>query len=345
MLKSMRFLGLILTAIVLVFATGCEQDDSVPEVVITSVEPDVIHPGDQVNLQGNNFSEVLFVFLDKDQIPFQLDGDIITVTIPSSGGSIGEKTLTLVMPNGYIVTSDISVVPRPFPVIEAISPSAAQEGEEVTITGTSLDNLQSVYIGDVEANVVSSTATELKITVPSGLEENIPAQIRIVTNGGEATSSGKFFVGDNLLLNGDLESGEGVDFSNWGKWNGGDGLTATTSEDQGYFGRSLRAVAVGGDAWRTQFVSDPVDTEVGVEYTLSMWIRAEPGSPGDGGNIRFSTNPDALYSGNYNITSEWQQIEWQLTAHSTMTRIVLDLAAIENAVYFVDYLIFIEPPQ
>lgn len=333
----MKILSLLLTVIVIVFATGCDPDDSVtPEVVINSVEPDVIHPGDQVNLQGRNFSEVLFVFLDKDQIPFQLDGDIITVTIPSSGGSIGEKTLTLVMPDGYIVTSRISVVPRPFPIIEAISPSAAQEGEEVTIKGTSLNNLQSAYIGDIEANVVSSTATELKITVPSGLEENIPAQIRIVTNGGEATSSGKFYVGDNLLLNGDLESGEGDNFSNWGKWNGGDGLTATTAEDKAYFGRSLRAVAAGGDAWRTQFVSDPVATEIGVEYTLFMWIRAQPGSPGDGGNVRFSTNPNALYSGNYTITSEWQQIEWVFTANSEQTRAVLDLGAVANAVYYID---------
>src|SRR5690606_22296381 len=151
MLKSTKILSLLLTVILIVFVTGCEQDDSVtPEVVINSVEPNVIHPGDQVNLQGENFNEVLFVFLDKDQIPFQLNGDIITVTIPSSGGSLGEKTLTLVMPDGYIVTSEISVIPRPIPIIEAISPSAAQEGEEVTIKGTSLDNLQSVHIGDIE---------------------------------------------------------------------------------------------------------------------------------------------------------------------------------------------------
>jgi hypothetical protein len=336
MFKSMKILGLLFTVVLMVFTTGCDSDDVIPEVVIESMEPDVIHPGDQVNLQGRNFNEVLFVFLDRDQIPYQLEGDIITITIPSSGGSIGEKTLTLVMPEGYTVTREISIVPRPTPTIEAISPSAAQVGEEVTIQGTSLDNLQTVYFGDIEANVVSSTATELTITVPSGLQENIPAQIRIVTNGGETTSSGNFYVGDNLLDNGDLESGDGDDFSNWEKWNGGDGLTATTDEDQAYFGRSLRAVAVGGDAWRTQFVSEPVATEVGVEYTLFMWIRAQPGSPGDGGNIRFSTNPDALYSDNYTITSEWQQIEWVFTANSEQTRVVLDLGAVAEAVYYID---------
>ena len=336
MLKSFKYVSLFFAVFAIIIATSCSSDDyEVQEVVINSMQPDVIYPGDQVKLQGENFHEVLFVFLDSDQIPFQLDNDIITVTIPSSGGSIGEKTLTLVMPEGYTVTSNVSIVPRPVPIIEGLSPSAAEIGEEVTIRGTSLDNLQSAFIGDIEANVVSSTATELVLTVPSGLQENVPAQIRIVTNGGEATSSGNFYVGDNLLLNGDLESGDGDEFTNWGKWNGGEGLTATSAQGEAYFGRSLQAVAVGGDAWRTQFVSDPVATEIGVEYTLFMWIKAAPG-PGNGGNVRFSTNPDALYSGNYDITNEWQQIEWTFTANSEQTRAVLDLGAVANATYYVD---------
>ena len=336
MLKSMKIVSLFLALFALIFVTSCSTDDSeIPEVVINSMEPDVIYPGDQVTLQGENFNEVLFVFLDKDQIPFQLEDGIITVSIPSSGGSIGEKTLTLVMPDGYTVTSDMTIVARPTPDIVSLSSNAVSAGEDVTIKGTSLDNLQSAYIGEVEANVVSSSATELVLTVPSGLPENVPAQIRVVTNGGEATSSGTFYVADNLLLNGNLESGDGDEFSNWGKWNGGDGMTATTAEGEAYYGRSLRAVAVGGDAWRTQFVSDPAATEIGMEYTLSIWIKAAPG-PGNGGNVRFSTNPDALYSGNYDITTEWQQIEWTFTANAEQTRAVLDLGAVADAVYYVD---------
>ena len=336
MLKPTKILGSFLTIFLLFFVTSCSTDDSdIPEVVINSMEPGTIYPGDEVKLQGENFNEVLFVFLDNNQIPFQLDNDIITFTIPASSGSIGEKVLTLVMPDGYVVRSNVTIIPRPTPAIEAISSNAVQAGGEVTIKGTSLDNLQSAYIGEIEANVVSSTATELVLTVPSGLQANVPAQIRVVTNGGEATSSGTFYVADNMLLNGGLESGDGDEFSNWGKWNGGDGLTATTADGEAYFERSLRAVGVGGDAWRTQFVSDPVATEVGVEYTLSIWIKAGPG-PGNGGNIRFSTNPDALYSGNYDITTEWQQIEWVFTANTVQTRAVLDLGAVENAVYFID---------
>lgn len=334
MLKNLKFIGKFLTIIAIVFAVSCEEDDSFSPVVIDSVESENFYPGDNVMFKGKNFDRVLFVFLDKSQVPFQLEDGVITFTLPSSG-AIGNKEVTLVMPDGYIVTAQIEVVARPFPIIQTVSPNAAQAGEQVTITGTSLDNLQSVTVGGVEASVVTSTADELIITVPSGLEENLPAEIKVLTDGGEATPALTFYVGENLIANGDLELGDGDEFTNWGKWNGGDGLTATTADGEAYHGRSLRAVGVGGDAWRTQFASDPVPTQVGVEYTLLMLIKAAPG-PGNGGNVRFSTNPDALYSGNYDITTEWQQIEWVFTANAEQTRAVLDLGVIENAVYFID---------
>ncbi|WP_228851419.1 carbohydrate binding domain-containing protein [Aegicerativicinus sediminis] len=342
MLKTLKFIRTFLLIIPIVFAISCEDDDSlIAEVVINSVQPNVIFPGDQVIIEGSNLNEVRFVFIDNDQIPYELDGGMIKFTI-SESMPIGDKLVTLVMPKGYIVTNNITITPRPFPIISAISTSAAGEGDELTIVGTSLDNLQSVTVGDIEAIVVSSTATELKITIPAGLPPNVPSEVKVTTTGGEAIASGKFWFGDNLLLNGGLESGDGDNFNNWGKWNGGDGMTATTSTGEAYFGRSLKAVGAGGDAWRTQFVSDPVPTVVGAEYSLSIWIKAQAGSPGVGGNIRFSTNPDAMYSGNYDITGEWQQIEWLFTANAEQTRAVLDLGVIANAVYFVDNITLIQ---
>lgn len=336
MLKTFKYVSIVFTVIAIVFTTSCEQDDdAIPEVTITSVGPSEIFPDDQVTLQGENFDAVRFVFIETNQIPYQLDGDMITFTVPASAG-LGEKKVTLVMPGGYIVTTNITIVARPFPIIEALSTNAAQEGEEVTIKGTSLDNLLSVFVGEAQASVVSSTATELTITIPSGLEENLATPITVTTNGGEATAPGNFYVGENILANGGFEMGDGDDFANWSKFNGADLMTATTTPGEAYYGRSLRAVGAGGDAWRTQLASDPAPTQVDVEYTLSMWIKAQPGSPGDGGNIRFSTNPDALYSGNYTITTEWQQIEWVFIANTNPARAVLDLGVIADAVYYVD---------
>src|SRR5690606_19216223 len=149
-------------------------------------------------------------------------------------------------------TRNIEVMARPFPIITGLSTSAAPEGGEVTIRGTPLNNLQSVTIGEIEANVVSSTATEMIITVPSGLQQNLVCPITITTSRGKATAPGKFYVGENLLLNGGFQAGDGDEFPNWAKFNGGDGITATTTDGEAYIGRTLRAVAVGGDPWRTE---------------------------------------------------------------------------------------------
>ncbi|MEZ4850702.1 MAG: IPT/TIG domain-containing protein [Bacteroidia bacterium] len=255
MLKKLKLIGNSLFIFAMVFAVSCKDDGPAPIVVIDSIESENFYPGEDVILKGQNFNTVLFTFLEKNQIPFQLEGGAIIVKIPETS-PIGTTVLTLVMADGYTETADIDVVARPFPVIQSISPSAAPEGGQVTLTGTSLDNLVSVTIGGANADVVSSSASELVVTVPSGLAEGVPNKVIVTTNGGEGQTIFRFCVGQNLLLNGELELGSGNDFDNWGKWNGADFLTATTALGEAYAGRSLRAVGDGRDAWRTQFVVD-----------------------------------------------------------------------------------------
>lgn len=319
-----------------VILTSCEDDEFNYPVDISSQSVESAYPLERVTIEGTNFNTVQFVFVGTLQANFEIEeSGAITFEIPASADA-GMTTVTLAMANNYRETFQIEVLQRPFPVIERISPSAGAPGESITIAGSSLGNLETITVGEVEASVVSNTGTELVFTVPDGLPNNTPQIINIVTSGGEVESESIFYVGDNLVANGEFEEGTGDDFTNWGKWNGGDGLTATTVANEAYYGRSLKAVAVGGDAWRTQFASDPAQTQIGVEYTLFMWIKAEAGSPGDGGNIRFSTSPDAMYSDNYDINSEWQQIEWVFTANAAETSIVLDLGVITDAIYFID---------
>src|SRR5690606_27252288 len=143
--------------------------------------------------------------------------------------------------------------------------------------------------------------------------------------------------GENLLLNNGFEEGAGDDFTNWTKMNGPDLLTATTVAEEIRNGsRALRAVGFGGDAWRTQLGSDAVETEVNANYVASMWIKAQAGSPGVGGTVRFSTAPNALYGPDFTITTEWQKVEWPFTANEAATQLILDLGFVANAVYFID---------
>ena len=319
----------------LVFITSCEDDEFSYPVDISGLSVDSAYPLENITVEGTNFNTVQFVFVGSLQADFELNESSLTFQIPEAAAP-GTTKVTFAMANNYRVTTQIEVLLRPVPIINRITPSAAAGGEQVTITGQSLDNMPQIIIGEMEATVVSSSATELIFTVPDGLPNNTQQSITIETSGGEATSESIFYVGDNLIANGEFEEGAGDDFTNWSKFNGADLLTATTAADEAYTGRSLRAVGIGGDAWRTQLASDATATQVGTEYTLFMWIKAEAGSPGVGGNIRFSTTPEAQYSGNYDITAEWQQVEWVFEANTDATQIALDLGVIENAVYFID---------
>jgi hypothetical protein len=127
---------------------------------------------------------------------------------------------------------------------------------------------------------------------------------------------------ENILLNGYLVEGEGNDFTNWGKYNGGDRITAT--DDALIGGRAMKVSNdAAGNPWDAQFVSDAVATSVGEEYTISFWGK------GSGQVVRFSTKPDATakYGPDFTLTSDWAQYSWTIIANEPMTQVALDMGA------------------
>ncbi len=145
----------------------------------------------------------------------------------------------------------------------------------------------------------------------------------------------------NLIPNPSFEVGTGDTFTNWSKFNGADALLQTTVADEVQEGaRALKAVVgVAGNPWDVQLVSDPVSTVIGQSYTFTIFVKAETA----GTEIRFSTNPNALYSANYTISDDWTQLSWTFTANDTATRMVLDLGAQANT-YFLDNMEMVGPP-
>ncbi len=127
---------------------------------------------------------------------------------------------------------------------------------------------------------------------------------------------------DSALLNGDLEAGDGDDFTNWGKFNGADRLTQEVS-DVLSGSRALNVSnPVDGNEWETQFVSDSFATDNGSSYTASLWIKGDPVS------VRFSTNPGVggdQYAGGYTATANWTKYSWTFTANSATTLLALDM--------------------
>lgn len=145
----------------------------------------------------------------------------------------------------------------------------------------------------------------------------------------------------NLIPNPSFEVGTGDTFTNWSKFNGANALLETTVVSEVQEGsRALKAIVdVAGNPFDVQLVSDPVPTVIGQSYTFTIYAKAETA----GTEIRFSTNPNALYSANYAISEDWIQLSWTFTANDTATRMVLDLGEQANT-YFLDNMEMLGPP-
>ncbi len=150
--------------------------------------------------------------------------------------------------------------------------------------------------------------------------------------------------GPELVTDGGFEQANGTgQLSNWATYNSGDPAgtsTITSSSAQVHSGASamkvVNPVGYGGDQWRVQVASSPMNTVPGVSYAVSYWVKAT----GSNGSIRLSTqdnNGGAQYQGDVNIGNDWQLVTWSFTGGngSTQTRIFFDMGRAANT-YYVD---------
>jgi hypothetical protein len=140
-----------------------------------------------------------------------------------------------------------------------------------------------------------------------------------------------------LVLNGDLESGSGNDFTNWTTADNGSGATfaaETTIFRNG--ARSLKIVNPVGDAanqWKTQFKSDAFTTAVGTTYEVSFWVKGDPVT------VRASTNAglgNESYMGDATTGADWTEYKMTFDALVDSTTLVLDLGATAGTFYIDD---------
>lgn len=313
---------------------SCENDDSSSNnsVTVNKVTPEVQYIQDTATLEGTGLDQVKYVFVGNYDAPFTISEGVISFVIPG-GVKPGANPITLVMDDNYRVTSSINVLVKPIPTLTTITPSAAAAGENVTLYGTNLNNSPTIKVGGVAATVVSVTDTKLVFTVPTVSNSTIASPVVLTTTFGNASTTSTFYASKNLLLNSELELGTGDNFNNWGKWNGGAAMFATTAAGESYYGRALKATGDGRAEWRTQFASDQTPTTIGKKYLVFMWIKSST----TGGSMRFSTNASggAAYGGNITIDTTWKQVTFEFTANSATTAIALDMGLKTNT-YFVD---------
>lgn len=337
MKKYLKSLFSFFTAIALFTIVGCEKVENntlaaTGNVAITSVSPGAEFPEETVTLQGVDFNQVQFLFLDEVQVDFQLSGEDLTFVIPA-GTTPGMKTITLAMAQNYRVTSQIEVLLRPVPVIQDFDAYVAPGGDLV-ITGLSFNpeyNVE-VFIDGMSAPITAQTNTSLTVTVPAGVPDDEPLDLEITSIHGSTTASTAFIARESLVENSTLSEGSGDDFTGWEKKNGGDGMTEVTGSEAYGGGRSMRVEGSGtADAWRTQLGSSFTVLTVGEEYTAMLWAKSEEA----GGQMRVSVSEwnnsngdDFFYGDTYEIGTSWQLYTWTFTAQATVNgdhRLVLDM--------------------
>lgn len=155
--------------------------------------------------------------------------------------------------------------------------------------------------------------------------------LRSLVSGGSGSSA------PNLILNGGFEQGSGGTFDNWSVYNNQDATIETaTGESNVHSGsQALKIINTAdhdGGQWKVQIGSDAVPTEVGKDYKVSFWIKAE----NDGGSGRLSTQPTAQYQGDFNTATTWIPITWEFTAKDPNTNILFDMGLKANTYYIDD---------
>ena len=130
---------------------------------VTTVYPATVHPGGRVWITGNNLGDV-------DTLAHNLtleSCDKVQCAIDTTGLAVGTHVVSLSSPAGTDVFS-LSVEEPETPItpsIESIAPNPAFRGEELTITGTDLFEVNAVVISGQPQSIQFVDANEIRVLV------------------------------------------------------------------------------------------------------------------------------------------------------------------------------------
>jgi len=128
--------------------------------------------GNTVKIKGTGLSDVTKVsFGNTVGKILQKSNEEITVEVPV--GTISSK-IRLVKPNAVIISNDDFIIDlTPVPMITEFLPAIVGSGATVTINGSLLNKVDSVYIGTLKAEISEKSETTIKIVTPAGLKTGL----------------------------------------------------------------------------------------------------------------------------------------------------------------------------
>ncbi|MBN8575928.1 MAG: IPT/TIG domain-containing protein [Cytophagales bacterium] len=353
-MKKKLFIPLML----LILFSACADEDGITYSVkdvsarVTGFSNSKTGAGAQLTINGSQLLDAQRIFIGNERVlarnfVSKTDSEI-TINVPTTV-ALGVNRVLVVFSGSERAFSEIEVVP--LQAVSSFTPYSATAGETVTLFGVNFDLVTAVKLGDVSATITSQSPTLLKFTMPTGAPTGKITLIGAAGNTNSAdnltscaASPGILDCPVGLNLNTGFEVGSGDNFDNWSKYNGGTYMVQTSVPSEVFRGaRALKVVRDGTLAsgeWRIQLASDLVATEANVSYTVYMWAKASVA----GGSLRVSTAPDAKYTGNQNVTTQWQRLAFTFSPAggnaiaTTETRVVLDFNGNNAAVttFYID---------
>ncbi|SFU47393.1 IPT/TIG domain-containing protein [Pustulibacterium marinum] len=300
---------LCIVALLTTLFTSCNDDDddfSNPEITGVSFASNdsAVVAGIRQNMyiiRGNGFSGLEHIYFnDYDTYfnPTYVTNEVILVTIDAETPYDYSPEAIRVVTNSGEATYSFDIL-QPAPTITSFTPAVGSAGTQVTIIGEVFNNLESVYFGDAEASIISSSDSEIVVTAPE-IEE--PVQITVTTSAG-ATVSEDFFGGLSYYIYDDALN------SDW--WSGGWGETNdfanTTHVNGGTY--ALETQIAGWSAFQVGNGGGTIDASNYSMLQFDVYAVSD-------GNILISMNYD--YSTNVQVVSltagEWQTLSFDLSS-------------------------------
>lgn len=348
-MKISKIFNLLLAPmIMLALTSNCTDEEAITYSVkdvserVSGYTSDVTGAGASLTITGTDLDRVVRIVFGNGVVPkknfIEVTPTSLTFPVPSNA-ALGENPVFLVFSgNERAFAPEMTVIARP--VIATLKPLTVVEGETIMILGNDLDIVTALSVAGTAAQITEKSKNKIVFTMPTGANSGkvaLESAAGQVVSQQEITACGQEPDNDqckpNLVLDGSFEEGEGDDFDNWHKRNGGQFMFATTADNEIYRGsRALKVVrdgTLGSGEWRIQFGSEPMDTELGASFSVSLWVRASV----EGGSMRMSTQSDtwgggeAIYQGNFDVPTEWTLITWEFTATEPtgLTRLLLDM--------------------
>ncbi len=144
-----------------------------PEITLDNFSPQSGRPGEQVTITGTNFGEfseaatVTFNGVEVTDVENYVDNQMV-VRVPADAGS--GKILVKVWTHVKEFENEFTFIPGA--KISSISPEEAPAGSQLTITGENFGTDASAvtvrFGGDIEAEIVSISDSQILVTIPEG---------------------------------------------------------------------------------------------------------------------------------------------------------------------------------